>query len=119
MPYNPSNIFAQILRGEIACTKVFENEHALAFHDIQPQAPFHILVIPKGEYRNFHDFHQHASTALIGHFYQAIQEVIQQLNLEETGYRLITNCGKDSGQIVDHYHIHILSGRPLGPLTAG
>lgn len=118
MSYNPSNIFAQILRGEIACTRVFENEHAIAFNDIHPQAPSHILVIPKGEYRNFHDFHQHAPATLVCSFYQAVQEVIQQYNLEKNGYRLITNCGKDSGQIVDHYHVHILSGKPLGPLVA-
>lgn len=117
MSYDPSNIFAQILRGEIACTKVFENEHAIAFNDIHPQAPSHILVIPKGEYRNFHDFHQHAPTTTIGEFYQAIRHIIQQYNLDQNGYRLITNCGKDSGQIVDHYHIHILSGKPLGPLV--
>lgn len=119
MSYDRSNIFAQILRGEIACTKIFENEHAIAFNDINPQAPSHILVIPKGEYRNFHDFHQHASATSINEFYQAIGHVIKQYNLEENGYRLITNCGKDSGQLVDHYHVHILSGKPLGPLVAG
>lgn len=118
MSYDPSNIFAQILRGEIACTKVFENEHAFAFNDIHPQAPFHILVIPKGEYRSFHDFHQHASTEQICGFYQAVQHIIQHSKLDDNGYRIITNCGKDAGQIVDHYHVHILSGNHLGPLVA-
>ena len=117
MSYNPSNIFAQILRGEITCIKIFESEYSLAFHDIHPQAPLHILVIPKGEYCNFHDFHQHAPENLVYGFYHAIQQIIHQYQLEKNGYRLISNSGQDSGQLVDHYHVHILGGKPLGSLV--
>lgn len=116
MLYDSSNIFARILREEITCDKVFENDHVLAFNDINPQAPQHILIIPKGDYCNFHDFHENAPTLLINEFYQAIRYVIQQCHLTKDGYRLITNCGADGGQIVDHYHVHLLGGKNLGSL---
>lgn len=118
MSYDSSNIFARILRQEIACQKIFENDQALAFKDIDPKATHHILIIPKGPYRHFHDFHQQATLEEIQGFYQAITHVINVYRLEEKGYRLITNCGQDGGQIVDHYHVHLLGGQPLGPLVS-
>ncbi len=117
MSYDSSNIFARILRQEITCNDIFENNHALAFKDIDPKAEHHILIIPKGPYRNFHDFHQQANAEEIYAFYQAITHIIGQYKLEENGYRLINNCGKHGGQIVDHYHVHLLGGQPLGPLV--
>lgn len=116
--YDSTNIFARILRQEIPCQKVYEDEVVLAFHDIHPKAPVHILVIPKGEYINFHDFHEKASASFVAHFYQKISEIIesQQLN-ERGGYRLISNCGPHGGQEVPHYHVHILGGKLLGGLV--
>ncbi|MBI1954375.1 MAG: HIT domain-containing protein [Proteobacteria bacterium] len=116
MSYNSDNIFAKILKGEIPCQKIFENDYALAFHDKFPKAPVHALVITKGYYLNFHDFSQKASSEEIVAFNKAIKSVIQQLGLEEKGYRLISNCGEYGGQEVPHYHVHICSGKPLGPL---
>lgn len=117
MLYDPSNIFARILREEIACDKVFETNSVLAFNDIDPKAPTHVLIIPKGNYCNFHDFHENAPHSLISDFYQAIRTIIQQCQLDQQGYRLITNCGIDGGQIVEHYHVHLLGGKSLGPLV--
>ncbi|WP_032113470.1 HIT domain-containing protein [Candidatus Paracaedibacter symbiosus] len=118
MSYNSSNIFARILRGEIACVKIFENDYVLAFKDIHPKAPYHVLVVPKGEYRNFHDFHANAPAIMIGEFYQAVRQIIEQSKLNQDGYRLITNFGENGGQEVDHYHVHILGGKAIGPLIA-
>lgn len=111
--YDQNNIFAKILRKDISCQLVYEDEFCLSFHDIFPQAPVHVLVIPKGEYQDFEDFHQHATATDVIGFYQGITRVIDLLNLEK-GYRLITNKGELGGQTVPHYHVHILSGRPLG-----
>ena len=113
-PYDDSNIFARILRGEIPCRKVFENEWALAFHDIAPQAPVHVLVIPKGQYCSFADFSANAPAEEIAGFARAVGQVARELGLEVPGYRLISNMGEHSGQEVPHYHAHILAGRPLG-----
>lgn len=113
-PYDPNNIFARILRGEIPCKSVLETPAALAFHDIAPQAPTHILVIPKGAYVSAADFHAQASDAEIAGFWRAVREVAAPL--EGAGYRLLANMGHDSGQEVPHFHVHILGGRPLGPL---
>ena len=118
MTYDPSNIFARILRGEIPCKKVFENEHALAFHDINPQAPVHILVIPKGAYVSFDDFSARASAAEIAGFVRAIGEVARTQGVEESGYRILANHGADSHQEVPHFHVHIFGGRALGPMLA-
>ena len=112
--YDTDNIFAKILRGEIPCDKVFENEFALAFNDISPLAPVHVLVIPKGEYISFDDFTQKASSDEISGFYRALQEVASKLEVQKQGYRLVANIGKDARQEVLHYHIHILAGRDLG-----
>ena len=112
--YDTDNIFAKILRGEIPCDKVFENEFALAFNDINSQAPVHVLVIPKGEYISFDDFTQKASSDEMSGFYRAVQEVANKLEVQKKGYRLVANIGKDARQEVLHYHIHILAGRDLG-----
>ncbi|HQT38151.1 MAG TPA: histidine triad nucleotide-binding protein [Acidocella sp.] len=113
-PYDDNNVFAKILRGEIPCNKIHEDEYALAFHDIRPQAPIHALVIPKGKYVSFADFGGNAPAELIFGFNRAIAFVAQKLGLETTGYRLIANMGWDSHQEVPHYHVHIMGGRKLG-----
>lgn len=114
MAYDDGNIFARILRGEIPCTRLYEDEYALAFPDIRPQAPVHILVIPKGAYVCAADFHAAAGAAEMVGFYRAVAHVAKQAGVEETGYRLIANIGPDSHQEVPHFHVHILGGRPLG-----
>lgn len=116
MAYDSNNIFAKILRGEIPCNKIVENEFALAFHDIAPAAPTHILVIPKGAYVSFHDFAANASAEVIAGFFQTVQQVAVQAGVDASGYRLLANHGADAGQEVPHFHVHILGGRPLGGL---
>ncbi len=113
-PYDDNNIFARILRGEIPCKKIYEDDFALAFHDIHPQAPVHALVIPKGKYISFADFGATASPAEIAGFVRATALVAKQLGVEETGYRTIANAGLNSHQEVPHFHIHIMGGRALG-----
>lgn len=115
-PYDDDNIFAKILRGEIPCKKVYENDFALAFHDIAPQAPQHILVMPKGKYVSFADFSATADDIEIAGFIRAVGHVARMLGYEQTGYRLIANMGPDSHQEVPHLHIHLFAGRPLGRL---
>lgn len=116
--YDKNNVFAKILRGEIPCTKLFEDGFALAFEDIAPQAPVHVLVIPKGEYMSFDDFARKASPETIQGFFMAVQKVAKQLKLPDGGYRIITNHGKNGGQEVFHFHVHILGGNALGKLVA-
>lgn len=116
MTYDPENIFAKILRGEIPCNKVYEDEFALAFHDINPQAPVHILVIPKGDYVSMADFTADAPAELVVGFMRAVGKVADELGLVEPGYRTIANAGPNSHQEVPHLHIHILGGKPLGPM---
>jgi diadenosine tetraphosphate (Ap4A) HIT family hydrolase len=118
-PYDEQNVFARILRGEIPCRKVFENEWALAFHDIAPQAPTHVLVIPKGPYCSFADFSASATDNEIAGFVRAVGTVAKDLGLEAPGYRLLANMGADSGQEVPHFHVHIFAGRPLGRMIPG
>ena len=113
-PYDDSNIFARILRGEIPAKKVYEDEWAFAFHDINPQAPVHVLIIPKGKYCSFADFSAQASEAEIAGFTRAVGTVARQLGLEAPGYRLLANLGEHGGQEVPHYHVHLFGGRPLG-----
>jgi histidine triad (HIT) family protein len=117
-PYDDNNIFARILRGEIPSNKVYEDEHALAFHDINPLAPDHILVIPKGAYVSWDDFSVNASDAEISGFVRAVGKVARETGLVESGYRLLANTGLNSGQEVPHLHVHIFAGRPLGPMLA-
>jgi len=116
-PYDPHNVFGKILRAEIPCTKLYENDVALAFSDIRPQAPVHALVIPKGAYVDATDFCAHASTAEVEGFWRAVGAVVQQLGLSGDGYRLIANTGADGGQEVPHFHIHILGGKNLGRMV--
>ncbi len=117
-PYDDTNIFARILRGEIPASKVHEDEHALAFHDINPLAPTHILVIPKGAYVSWDDFSAKASDAEIVGLVRAVGKVARDAGLVEGGYRVLANTGTDSGQEVPHLHVHIFAGRPLGPMLA-
>jgi diadenosine tetraphosphate (Ap4A) HIT family hydrolase len=116
-PYDDANIFARILRGEIPNRTVYEDEWVLAFHDIGPQAPTHVLVIPKGKYVSFADFSAKASEAEIAGFVRAVGKVAKSLGLEEAGYRVIANMGEHSGQEVPHFHVHIVGGRPLGRMV--
>lgn len=117
-PYDNNNIFARILRGEIPSKKVYEDDHALAFHDINPLSPTHILVIPKGSYVSWDDFSATASDAEIAGFVRAVGKVARDAGLVENGYRLLANAGQNSGQEVPHLHVHIFAGRPLGPMLA-
>jgi histidine triad (HIT) family protein len=117
-PYDDSNIFARILRGELPCNKVYEDEHVLAFNDINPLAPTHILAIPKGSYVSWDDFSDRASDAEIGAFVRGIGKIARDAGLVEPGYRILANVGPNSGQEVPHLHAHIFGGRPLGPMLA-
>ncbi len=113
--YDSNNIFAKILRGEIPCNKVFENDYALAFHDIAPVAPVHVLVLPKGAYVHVEDFIGNAPVELIAGYFAAIRTVVHQLGVAEN-FRLITNNGEGAGQTVFHFHSHIIAGKKLGAL---
>jgi diadenosine tetraphosphate (Ap4A) HIT family hydrolase len=117
-PYDDNNIFAKILRGEIPSSRVYEDEHVLAFRDINPLAPTHILVIPKGPYVSWDDFSERASDEEIGAFVRAAGKIARDEGLVADGYRLLGNVGFNSGQEVPHLHIHIFGGRPLGPMLA-
>ncbi len=117
--YDDGNVFAKILRGEIPCRKVHETEHALAFHDINPQAPVHVLVIPRGPYVSMDDFTAEASEAEIAGFWRAVGETARILGVDGSGYRTLANHARDAHQEVMHLHIHILAGRPLGPMLEG
>jgi histidine triad (HIT) family protein len=117
-PYDPQNIFAKILRGEIPNKTVHEDAHVLAFHDIAPQAPVHVLVIPKGAYVSARDFAARASDSEIAGFWRAVGQVAAQLGLEADGYRLLTNHGTYAGQEVPHFHVHVFGGGPLGPMIS-
>lgn len=119
MSYDPNNIFAKIIRCEVPCKKVYENDYAIAFHDLHPSAPVHVLVIPKGEYKSFDDFTQKATPTEMSEFYKSVQKVASGLDLVETGYRLVANHGPDASQAVPHFHIHLLGKRKLGPIVAG
>jgi diadenosine tetraphosphate (Ap4A) HIT family hydrolase len=115
-PYDDGNIFARILRGEIPSKRVYEDEWAVAFDDINPQAPVHVLVIPRGPWRSWADFSAGAGDAEIAGFVRAVGAVARQLGLEEPGYRLLANAGVDAHQEVPHLHVHLFGGRKLGPM---
>lgn len=117
-PYDDGNIFARILRGEIPARKVYEDQWAFAFHDINPQAPTHVLVIPKGRYVSLADFSASASDAEITGFIRAVGKIAKDLGLEAQGYRLLANMGQHSGQEVPHFHVHLFAGRPLGRMLS-
>jgi diadenosine tetraphosphate (Ap4A) HIT family hydrolase len=116
MAYDPNNIFARILRGEIPCRKVYEDEWALAFHDINPLAPVHVLVIPKGAYVSMADFSEQASEAELAGFLRAVGRVGRELGVVEGGYRVLANHGQAANQEVPHLHVHLFAGAPLGPM---
>ena len=116
MTYNDSNIFAQIIDKKLPTEIILENEYAIAFNDIAPQAPIHILIIPKGKYIKYDDFINKASKEEIYNFFMLINQLVKDYNLANAGYRLITNSGEDGGQEVPHFHIHILAGEKIGRL---
>jgi len=117
-PYDPENIFAKILRGQIPCSKVYEDEWSLAFHDIAPQAPVHILVVPKGAYVSWDDFSARAPDEEIAGFVRAVGHVAREQGLVEPGYRLLANLGAHGGQEVPHLHVHLFGGAPLGRMIS-
>lgn len=116
MAYDRSNVFARILRGELPCKKVYEDEWALAFHDINPLAPVHVLVIPKGEYVSMADFSAQASNEEIAGFFRAVGTAAEMVGAVEGGYRILANHGADAHQEVPHLHVHVFAGAPLGPM---
>jgi histidine triad (HIT) family protein len=116
MAYDDSNIFARILRGEVPCKRVYEDDHALAFHDINPLAPVHVLVIPKGAYVSMADFGAKAPADEIAGFFRAVSRTAEQLGVGASGYRILANAGADANQEVSHFHVHIFGGAPLGPM---
>ena len=116
MAYDNENIFAKILRGEIPANTVFEDDHALAFHDINPLAPVHVLVIPKGSYVSMDDFTAKASPEEIAGLFRAVGTVAREMGVAEDGYRFLSNAGENGHQEVPHLHIHVFGGRPLGPM---
>jgi diadenosine tetraphosphate (Ap4A) HIT family hydrolase len=116
--YDDNNVFARILRGELPCREVYADDWALAFHDIAPQAPVHVLVIPRGRWRSWADFSAGASDAEMAGFVRAVGHVARLLGLEDPGYRLLANAGMQAGQEVPHLHVHVFGGRGLGPMLA-
>lgn len=118
MAYDSNNIFAKILRQEIPCDLVYEDTHVIAFQDINPKAPTHILVVPRGDYTCFDDFSANATPKEIADFFQAVGRIARDLDLDQSGYRIIMNKGSHGGQEVDHFHAHILGGKPLGPMIS-
>jgi diadenosine tetraphosphate (Ap4A) HIT family hydrolase len=117
-PYDDNNVFAKVLRGELPSKTVLETEHSLAFHDINPLAPVHVLVIPRGAYVSWDDFTQRASEAEIVDFVRAIGEAARKVGADAQGYRVLANTGKRAGQEVPHLHVHLFGGQPLGPMLA-
>ena len=117
-PYDDTNIFARILRGELPCAKVYEDDHVLAFNDIRPLAKTHILVIPKGPYVSWDDFSERGSDEEIAAFVRAVGRIARDAGLVAPGYRLLANVGLNSGQEVPHLHVHIFGGQPLGPMLS-
>ena len=114
--YDDNNVFARILRGEIPCRKVHEDEHVLAFHDINPQAPVHVLVIPKAPFVSMADFMDSANSDQIAGFWRGVGAVARLLNLAPDGFRLLSNAGRNAHQEVPHMHVHLFAGRDLGPM---
>ncbi len=119
MVYDKNNIFAKIIRGEIASNKVFEDENVLAFHDISRAAPVHVLVIPKGEFVDFDDFVAQNNPQIVASFFEKVSKIAKMLDLKSSGYRIISNIGVDASQSVKHFHVHILGKKKLGALVLG
>lgn len=116
--YDNQNIFAKILRGDIPNKTAYEDDYVLAFHDINPHAPVHILIIPKGAYIDIHDFSSRATSEEITAFHRAIAHLVNEHDLQHQGFRTITNSGLNGGQEVPHFHMHLLGGKKLGPMLA-
>ncbi len=116
--YDDGNIFAKILRGEIPCDRVYEDDYVLAFNDIMPKAPVHILLIPKGSYISIDDFGANASAQEIKGFYAALSKIVEEKGIAQSGFRSIANTGDDGGQEVPHFHVHILGGKPIGAIIS-
>ena len=114
MAYDRDNIFARILRGELPCTKLYEDEHVLAFRDIEPQAPSHVVLIPKGDYVSADDFSATASDAELAAFMRAIAKIAKAEGIADGGYRILANTGTAAHQAVPHFHLHLFGGRDLG-----
>lgn len=119
MTYDSGNIFARIIRGDIPCEPVYQDDQVLAFHDISKAAPVHVLVVPKGEYVSLDDFAAKAGGDEVSYFFRKVRDIANDLGLAESGYRVICNHGADASQTVPHFHVHILGGRKLGGLLAG
>ncbi len=117
--YDPDNVFARILRGEIPSERVFEDEHVVAFTDIAPRAPVHVLVIPRAAYVSFADFVKRASGDEVVNFFRTVGLVAAQLGLDAPGYRILSNIGDHGGQEVPHFHVHLFGGHPLGAMLPG
>jgi histidine triad (HIT) family protein len=117
-PYDDANVFARILRGEIPSQRVYEDQWAIAFHDVRPQAPVHVLVIPRGRWVSLADFCAGAAEAELVGFWRAVARVAKELGVEAPGYRVLANVGEDAGQEVGHFHVHIFGGRKLGRMLA-
>ena len=118
MNYDKNNTFAKILKGEIPCKKVYENDHVLAFYDVNPQKKVHVLVIPKGEYINLDHFNGKASDKETVEINKAITHVSSLLGVKDKGYRTLTNIGSDGGQEVPHLHFHIFAGEKVGKMVS-
>jgi histidine triad (HIT) family protein len=118
MSYDPNNVFAKIIRDEIPAKKVYEDENVLAFHDISCAAPTHVLVIPKGEFKNFVEFTTKESPQKVADFFRKVSEIAIALEADKSGFRLISNIGSDAHQTVPHFHVHILAGKKMGPLIS-
>ena len=116
--YDKENIFAKIIRKEIPCKLVYEDDQIIAFHDVSPAAPVHVLVVPKGEYISFDDFVVVADEEVVGSFFAKIRNIACDLGVDKTGYRIIMNHGADASQTVPHFHVHIIGGTKLGGLIA-
>ena len=116
--YNKDNIFAKIINGQIPCEMVYQDEYNMAFKDIAPAAPVHVLIVPKGEYVDFTHFTQNASAAEVLSFFQVVKKVAKISGVIESGYRIVSNCGQDANQLVPHFHLHLLGGSDLGGLIA-
>ncbi len=113
MVYDDDNVFQRILRGELPCTKVYESEHALAFHDITPLMPVHVLVIPKGRYVTWDEFTAEAPAEELADFMRAVAAVAKLMEVDQSGYRVVANNGADANQEVPHFHVHVFGGRPI------
>lgn len=118
-PYDTNNVFAKIIRGELPADKIYEDDNVIAIADLHPQAPVHILVLPKGEYCSFHDFSQKASAQIIANFWGVVAKLAEEFTVDKSGYRLIANHGADAMQTVAHFHVHLLGQKKLGPLIVG